>query len=622
MTDWNYIREHVIVKFEMNKKIYLILLVDNEIRFCYIQNETIITDITDKEFNLCAAIYNELIINRKESVYCGMYKIEGKSFDIFYDTKKDLYFFGKLENGHNVEPTRDEIEMLNIHYNNQSIVINGIIRKKRKPKDVNELDNLTGQLKEILDNRFNESEQTETIKQSEGQESEETDKKELIVGEIKSFRKIYRFGATILSVAIAANIIIPNLPGEIIFKGKQIEDSINSDLIQKSIRNEDTSDYNEIINTVLNNNSLSDREKQFISQVVKMLINDNKEYISVEKSIELFKALRIEYHPYYIKDASGNVMVNPDGIKTNDGSSISGEWYPDLTKIKIFQHQYARSGDEKLEKFDFDKCNKIVLTHEIMHMFQIRHIFTLISKGYELTPDTEEKLAKERSVFEDKFKEMIDNLYGNEYGNAVLGTSETVGYENYMPAMYALAEIIPTEALKQYQFDSDINHIIDALKKIDEDQNKIYELITSINSISIYEEKINEAMNLNYQDDSEENKKIYYESKQELINNFRRIRNIIAHYYEKKFGKNMNDNVEMLACFFETCYETEEENKLFREKMNISSNVPIRIIPRGYICEKYINQHKHAIVEMIFKNIGPVYLTIDNREKDGIDERF
>lgn len=92
--------------------------------------------------------------------------------------------------------------------------------------------------------------------------------------------------------------------------------------------------------------------------------------------------------------------------------------------------------------------------------------------------------------------------FKNEYGSY---TKYGEGYRNYMFAEYFLAEILTQNQMKDYQWWTDDDIIIDSLVKIDSKDNnseslkkqneRAYKLINTINSMRTYnEEKINMNM--------------------------------------------------------------------------------------------------------------------------------
>ena len=147
-----------------------------------------------------------------------------------------------------------------------------------------------------------------------------------------------------------------------------------------------------------------------------------------------------------------------------------------------------------------------------------------------------------------------------------------------MPPMYALAEIIDPEVLRTYQFNTDNYYITKYLLSIGVPKEDIYDLYKSLDLAYGYEEK-------NANPDA---------TMRDYLNvrmNYKNIYRIIGECYECKYNRDMNEDLNMLLCFYNTEYVKEDYNEKIREILNVEDITAV--IPRGYVSKRFIAKHPY-----------------------------
>lgn len=226
-----------------------------------------------------------------------------------------------------------------------------------------------------------------------------------------------------------------------------------------------------------------------------------------------------------------------------------------IKKLRSFEISYSEINDSKtnvagsynslfnrisLKEKDFESSNKRAYFHELNH---------LISKS---------KLNNRNII-----SETINELFTREYFGS--DSNENQGYEKYMMNAYVLAEILPEDIIKKYKFTDNLSVLISGFLENDDNIDEVYKLIDSINS---YEKDYN------------------------------KIHDGYAYFYEKKYNKNMSDDLNILIYFYGTPIQTEEEREKIREylEMDINDEI-ISISPKGYISNEYKEKHNFIKIE-------------------------
>ena len=195
---------------------------------------------------------------------------------------------------------------------------------------------------------------------------------------------------------------------------------------------------------------------------------------------------------------------------------------------------------------DFSSCDKEVLFHELNHA---------ISKN------------TTTSFFEiNILSETINELFAREYSNIV---EENNAYGDYMIYSYAFAELFSEDTMRQFKFSDNISVLVDELLAIDNNFDEAFKLLNSIKF---------ESSGIDY--------KNFHDS--------------YNYFYEKKYGKEVTDNIGLLAYFYNSKIQSKEERNVLREylQLNKSEDV-IKVVPKGYYSKFYKEEHKNIKIEFI-----------------------
>lgn len=370
-----------------------------------------------------------------------------------------------------------------------------------------------------------------------------------------------------------------------------------------NIQNESYS-YKDIVQAIDVNPHIQNQDKQFISNSLKKEIEENIKYIDMNELIKKFETLKVSYLKKYKynKKAGEYELLNPKITSMN----IMGNYSTLMNKINLYEGKERNifSKDYEKEVFDISLVNKEVYFHELNHVMTKK---TLSTRMNSLAQSIESKemdktdknffgnIANSIQVInKNTFSEMINELFTREYFDEYLQENEQKepykSYEEYMVYAYALAEILPEETLRAYKFNDNESILISGLLEIDNNMEEVYKLISSINSVILSEDKL------------DDNNKQYY----------KKIHDGYAYFYEKKYNKKMSEDMELLLYFYWTPIQTNEEENRVRAFLGMKSYDEIlNIIPKGYVSESYKNKHKGVQVEYT-KNGKQEFIEINN----------
>lgn len=131
----------IIIKFNYQDSELVVFIENNQIKFGYQKDGEISTNLTKKQQEIIAKVYNTMTINKNTAIDCGIFKIKGKQIKIFFDMTSKLYFFYELIKNELKIPAKEDLIMLNMCYNNQEEYVKD---KNHDPK----LEDYPGQDKE------------------------------------------------------------------------------------------------------------------------------------------------------------------------------------------------------------------------------------------------------------------------------------------------------------------------------------------------------------------------------------------------------------------------------------------------------------------------------------------
>ncbi len=358
--------------------------------------------------------------------------------------------------------------------------------------------------------------------------------------------------------------------------------------------------YEDIVQALQKNHYIQNEEKDFMCDILRKEIEENIHYIDMKETINRLKNLEVCYYKDNIEDKE----VKLQSAKISS-MHIDGKYNAFFNKMSLYE---KRNKNEILknyqeEKFDFASSDKLVYFHELNHLLT-RNTFSTAMNTW--ARDLENKTLKldflqkisvsiqmiSRNIFLETINEMFTREYFDEYfqKNAQIQEntndldnidfSKNNAYQKDMVYAYALAEILPEETIRRYKFNDNESILISGLLEIDDNMNEVYKLITSIHSIKLYE-------------NAEEQQK----------ENYKRIHDGYAYFYEKKYDKKMSDDLIMLLYFYGTPIQTEEERRKIREFLEMEPYDEItNIIPKGYVSKAY--KQIHDTVEVQYTKDG------------------
>lgn len=292
----------------------------------------------------------------------------------------------------------------------------------------------------------------------------------------------------------------------------------------------------EIIELSIDSNKyLKMEEKDFIKRVFKKEFEENKNYIDTKLVTNRLTNLKTVY--------SNRNKFNENNF------NISGSYNVFFNKINIF-------GDEENK---FDNINKEIYFHEINHLFT----------KYTLGSSLDFANNSTKNILSETINELFTREYFEEYMIDNVQNEDMFGYEEYMYYVYALAELLEEDTLKKYKFYNNESILISGLLEIDNDFDKAYELINSINSAN------------------SNNIEIY-----------KKLHDSYSYFYNKKYNKEIYEDLDILIYFYNTKVITDQEREIVRKELNLNKyDKYINFVPKGYISENFKSNHEKILIE-------------------------
>lgn len=476
--------------------------------------------------------------------------------------------YGYIENGQIFNNlTNDEYNLVNTVYssftiNKETSVNCGTF--KIKNNNINIFYDFTSKLYffyKIIDNKLKIPSQEELIllnKYYNHQESYicfiETKLDDYPSSRHEMIRRIIKISDKIISITIAATIAFQALPMNAKAVVKYSSDYyLNNINIEKDI-NEIKYSFDQISQSIKTNDNLTEDEKKYLLNI-KTQYEENQNYINQEELYKNLNLIDINYH-------------------TNDNGRIAGTYDVIANEINIYKSN------------NFNDSPKHVMWHEINHGLTTYNIFRKNNFSHDNI---------------NYFLEMTNELFSNEYYEEFSKENYRYGYSSHMKVMYPLCEILNAETIKKYRYDPNMLYIINDLMKIDPNIEKATKLIMAINSINLFEEQFM---------DCEKNEKTQVYN--ELCENEETIYNLIKHYYNKKYNKDMTED-QIMMLYFKNMGIQEASNIIYNMYSSEDNTVVVTdIIPKGYISEKYKKN---------YPNIEIVYLTKTGYHRGIIEEK-
>ena len=351
----------------------------------------------------------------------------------------------------------------------------------------------------------------------------------------------------ILSIIFIMIILYRLIPYKVIFEAKY---TINKKFISSSYNAK--FDSNIIKESVNNNNSLSQEEKNYINLYLIDEIEENISYIDINSINTRLRKLKTVYNQKY-----------------NNG--IVGKYNSLFNQISFYKpREEADKTFSKVNKtrLSFNNCNKEAYFHELNHMLSKNSLNTIYSKSI--------------------FLESINELFTREYYYAQNVNKEKYrnGYDDYIVLAYSMSELLPEDVIRKYKFDNNESILIESILEIDNNIGEAYNLIISANNII----------------DNQNDRKSYLD----YINSYK-------YFYKEKYGKDMSDDLNILFYFYNSPFQTNEERKIVRDYLNLKNDDEIiNVIPKGYYSKKYKENNQKIKVEFL-KDGQKKSIEIDNK---------
>lgn len=386
------------------------------------------------------------------------------------------------------------------------------------------------------------------------------------------FQRKIRVGNKIVAVFITVTMVLNMLPREHKWKVDYAIKNCTAD-IEDFLNSIDFVEYQSglVENAIQNNPNLTDEEKAFLANLGSV-VEENLDYISIDDVLDNLKELRISY---------------VEESKNNDNSNYTlGEYRPcgsEKNSITI----YHSTG--------FSDASKNVIMHEVVHSFSCESTLTNLP-----TPFGEVAyLVDTSSVFRiNILEELANELFGREYLCYLTDENITyVGYDTFMPLMYALCEIIDPEVIREYKFTHDASGLIKALESIDGDVDKAYSFLTAFTTLSMYHSNV-------YNNQSEENILLYYNKAQDMYRT-------VQYYYKLKHGITIESDIVTSLYFYGTIYSNETISKNVKEYFNLTNHDRLSITPRSYLAKK----GNQCMTVVCSSNNGQVVYTLDDSNR-------
>lgn len=537
----------LIAYYEINKiKYYISLLNNNKIVFLKSdKNHNFSINLTNKELKIINKVYNSLKPNLNKSVYIKEFNINNNNYKLYLDKSNHNYFWLPTSGMY------DEIDSLhlNFKYNHQEAIL---------------YSNLN-QLKESKLSKF--------------------------------YNKLINIGSKIIPVFLSATISLSLLNGCTIIKQENIdypetsiaetiettettEETIDSIVIEIEEEIEDTEikreyNYEEIRQAIENNPNLSEEEKEFLYKI-KFVFDDNGKFMDLDKVIRNIRTLKVEYNANIPgADAAYNIMENKIYIESENFSSV---------KKAHFVHEFLHCLQGVPVDFIGELSTEFFTKETMVKLYKEG----LIEKEELLSPYAKKEYKNNRLKLETE-EQWLNYLYKHNRFSS--------GYEGYSNLYMLLAEIIPIDALRQYQFNPQTyDNLINELIIIDSSYNqeesteikisRAYELIESLNDLRVY---------------------IYEVNAYKYEKNATNFCNRLNHYYKIKKGQSLNENiVTSLYLEYAEKLQFDFENKIINYLEECNIDTPNALITKTYLSNSqeknilthYMSDEQIALVEI------------------------
>ena len=387
----------------------------------------------------------------------------------------------------------------------------------------------------------------------------------------KIYKIILKKGAKYLTIFVSAGLVLsylPTMPGNnTLFKIDYTIDNLYKD--PNLVYDNKSFNFNNVTSAIDSNPHLSDEEKKFLYGL-KDEIEENIDYIDIDKLNNNLANLNINYN-------SETKTINNKKDILIDYNVTGSYTYMGINKdtIDLYDSFYNHPTC-------FANSDKTTLIHEINHLVNNKSALLSIP-GYQgnIIGSTYSVFDVETNIMH----EMVNELFSREYANGFNVDDDFKGYDNLMPIMYVLAEIIDDDTLRRYKYNSDDYYLNNYFKSLGVEDNYIYSLYKDLNLAC---------------------SNILTDEERTINNN--EIYNIIKYIYAKKYNKDMDNDLVIMSYLYKTDYLSDELNDNFEQYTGLD-NIFL-ITPKGYLSKKYMSVHNEVKIyayddlsENVFKEI-------------------
>lgn len=415
-------------------KYYIYLLKNNRILFLKSNKYNKFTsNLSQKETDILTKIYKSLHINKDKSTHIKDIEVNNNTYNLFFDPSNHNYFWTPINGKYNDIDNK----YLNFKYNNEPVI------------------------------QYQETENNNKFINS------------------NFYTKFIKLGKKLLPILVSASLSLTLLTNTQIVKPEIINEptqSIIETVETETISLEDIEieepsiDYNyeEIAEAINNNQNIGQSEKDFLSKL-KFIFDENYQYMDLVMVKAKLQTLKIRYG---VNLQSANASYN---LLENE-ICIEAESY-DSTNKATFLHEFLHSLQSSGNPFIGELSTEFFTIESMIRMYKEG----IVEKEFFLSQYAKGELEKGTLKLNDE-NAWLEYLINNGRFSS--------GYQGYVNAYIILADLLPEEALRNYQFNpKQIEILSNALVEIDKNttnkETSAYQLIDSINSLREYSQENN-----------------------------------------------------------------------------------------------------------------------------------
>lgn len=415
-------------------KYYIYLLKNNRILFLKSNKYNKFTsNLSQKETDILTKIYKSLHINKDKSTYIKDIEISNNKYNLYFDPSNHNYFWTPINGKYNDIDNK----YLNFKYNNEPVI------------------------------QYQETENNNKFIYS------------------NFYTKFIKLGKKLLPILVSASLSLTLLTNTQIVKPEIINEptqSIVETVETETISLEDIEieepsiDYNyeEIAEAINNNQNIGQSEKDFLSKL-KFIFDENYQYMDLVMVKAKLQTLKIRYGVnLQSANASYNLLKNEICIEAESFDS---------TNKATFLHEFLHSLQSSGNPFIGELSTEFFTIESMIRMYKEG----IVEKEFFLSQYAKGELEKGTLKLNDE-NAWLEYLINNGRFSS--------GYQGYVNAYIILADLLPEEALRNYQFNpKQIEILSNALVEIDKNttnkETSAYQLIDSINSLREYSQENN-----------------------------------------------------------------------------------------------------------------------------------